>query len=42
MALFGSAWDGDVEDVIHTLESGVCVDVTRPVSHKTGTKRIAC
>ena len=33
MALFESAWDGDVEGVIHALESGVCVDVTRPVSH---------
>ena len=33
MALFESAWDGDVEGVMHALESGVCVDVTRPVSH---------
>ena len=33
MALFEAAWDGDVEGVIHALKSGVCVDVTRPVSH---------
>ena len=32
MALFESAWDRDVEGVVHALESGVCVDVTRPVS----------
>ena len=33
MALFESAWDGDVEGIIRALESGVCVDVSRPVSH---------
>ena len=32
MELFDSAEDGDVEGVIHALESGVCVDATKPVS----------
>lgn len=33
VAFFGSVQDGDVEGVMHALESGVFVDVTRPVSH---------
>ena len=33
VALFESAWDGDVKGVIRALESGVCVDVSRPVSY---------
>ena len=32
MDLFTSAWDGDVEGVLHALESGASVNVTRPVS----------
>ena len=32
MELFTSAWDGDVEGVLHALESGASVNVTRPVS----------
>ena len=32
MELFTSAWDGDVEGILHALESGASVNVTRPVS----------
>ena len=32
MELFTSAWDGDVEGVLQSLESGVSVNVTRHVS----------
>ena len=32
MELFISAWDGDVEGVLHALESGASVNVTNPVS----------
>ena len=32
MELFTSARDGDVEGVLHALESGASVNVTRPVS----------
>ena len=35
MELFTSAWDGDVEGVLHALESGASVNVTRPVSAYT-------
>ena len=31
MELFTSAWDGDVEGVLHALESGASVNVTRSV-----------
>ena len=29
--MFTSAWDGDVEGILHALESGASVNVTRPV-----------
>ena len=32
MKLFQAAWDGDVEGVIGLLETGVPVNITRPVS----------
>ena len=31
MELFTSAWDGDMEGILHTLESGASVNVTIPV-----------
>ena len=32
MELFTSAWDGDMEGVLHALESGASVNITMPVS----------
>ena len=42
MALIESSSDGDVEGVIHALESGVCVDVTKPVSSLQSSKCKLC
>ena len=32
--LFEASWDGDVEELMCILETGVSVDITRPVCHQ--------
>ena len=34
MKLFEASWDGDVEELMCILETGVSVDITRPVCHQ--------
>ena len=33
MRLFQCAWDGDVEGIRHVVDTGVQVDIQRPVSN---------
>ena len=34
MKLFEASWDGDVIELMCILETGVSVDITRPVCHQ--------